>query len=346
MVRLWMQCMKTARHVIARRGAVWLILGDAWRTELEKMMQRHEDWRLAYRVDRYLRSASSSDIEQRSRDITLNMMNVNDSGQLSAGELNDGAMIWWELWTHILEELSLRSVDYRALDLMPPFPWVSHPDAPRGLKILGKRQLPKGDFFARVGQREHMKAAFEHGRFRIAPATTYSDSSLNPAIRDEELSVTAIRSGDTATIRPYDPKTGRSGDPIHAIGNITFSTTWRENFFVLCLTYGYRPRILDDFEANSLLIIHKADRFLVRLEKAVKLARPDLTLDARPIAYYDPYRVDPRSVDAPFAKNFRFTYQQEYRAVWHKSGLGFDEQPFFIEMGTLRDIATLFNLRD
>jgi len=139
------------------------------------MMQRHEAWRLAYRMDRYLRSAANSDIEQRSRDITLNMMNVNDTGQLSAEVPSEEAMVWWELWTHILEELSLRSVDYRTLDLMPPFPWISHPDAPRGLKILGKRQLPNKDFISRVGQREHMKAAYEHGRFRIAPATTYSD---------------------------------------------------------------------------------------------------------------------------------------------------------------------------
>ncbi|MBX9660981.1 MAG: hypothetical protein K2X00_20685 [Nitrospiraceae bacterium] len=308
------------------------------------MMQRHEAWRLAYRMDRYLRSAANSDIEQRSRDITLNMMNVNDTGQLSAEVPSEEAMVWWELWTHILEELSLRSVDYRTLDLMPPFPWISHPDAPRGLKILGKRQLPNKDFISRVGQREHMKAAYEHGRFRIAPATTYSDPSLNPAIRDEELSVTAVRSGDTAKIHRYDPKTGKTGDPIHAIGNVTFSTTWQENFFVLCLTSGYRPRILDDFEANSLLVIHNVNRFLIRLKKAVKRARPDLAHFARPITYYDPYRVDPKSLEAPFAKNFRYAYQREFRAVWHKPGLGFDERPFFIEMGTLRDIATLLNL--
>jgi hypothetical protein len=106
-------------------------------------------------------------MEQRSREITLNMMNVNGTGQLSPGMPNGETAAWWELWAHILEELSLRSVDYRTLDLMPPFPWVSRPDAPRGLKILGKRQLLKQDFLSRVGQREHMKAAYEQGRFAL-----------------------------------------------------------------------------------------------------------------------------------------------------------------------------------
>lgn len=309
-------------------------------------MKRHEAWRMAYRMDRYMRSASIEEIEERSRDISINLMNVNESGQLSPGSSNNDSIYWWELWTHVLEEFALRSVDHMKLDLMAPFPWISHPDLPRGLRILGRRKLPKTDFIARVGQREHMKAAFERGSFRIAPATSYADPSLNPAIRDEELSVTAIRSGDTATIRPFDPATGISGDPIEAIGNISFSQTMQENFFVLCMTRGYQPRILDDFEANSLLIIHNVNRFLIRLEKAVKRMRPDLTLVARPITYYDPYRVQPKDLEAPFSKNFRYAYQREYRLVWHKPGLGFDEEPFFVEMGTLSDIAILFNSRD
>lgn len=293
-----------------------------------------------------MRSATNEEIEDRSRDIAINMMNVNDKGQLSPGIPNDETRLWWELWTHILEEFALRSVDHMKHDLMAQFPWISHPEQPRGLRILGQRKLPQTDFIARVGQQQHMKAAFERGSFRITPATSYADPSLNPAIRDEELSVTAIRSGDTATIRRYDPTTGVSDDPIETIGNISFSTTMQENFFILCMTFGYEPRILDDFGANSLLAIHDVNRFLIRLEKAVKRVRPDLTLVARPVIYYDPYLVQPKDMEAPFSKNFRYAYQREYRLVWHKPGLTFNEEPFFVEMGTLRDIAMLFNLRD
>lgn len=301
---------------------------------------------MAYRIDRYMRSASIEEIEERSRDIAINLMNVNENGQLTPGRPDNSSIYWWELWAHVLEEFALRAVDHMKLDLMAPFPWISHPEQPRGLRIIGKRKLPKTEFIARVGLREHMKAAFERGSFRITPATSYADPSLNPAIRDEELSVTAIRSGDTATIRPFDPGTGISGDPIEAIGNISFSQTMQENFFVLCMTLGYQPRILDDFEANSLLVIHNVNRFLIRLEKAVKRVRPDLTLVARPITYYDPYRVRPKELEAPFSKNFRYAYQREYRLVWHKPGLGFDEEPFFVEIGALGDIAMLFNSRD
>lgn len=272
------------------------------------------------------------------------MMDVDESGRLTPG-MPGKSTYWWELWTHILEELTLRRESYMGLDLMPEFPWVSHPNVPRGLRILGKNKLPSS-YIARLGQREHLKASMNLGRFRIAPAASYSDPSLNPAIRDDELSVTAIRSGDTALIHAIDPTTGKQGERIPTIGEITFSTALAENFYVLCMTAQYSPRLLDDFDADAILVITNIDRFILRLEREVRKVRADLVLAANGVRYYDPYRVRPDMMDHFYAKNFRYAYQKEYRFIWHTPGLPIDCQSFFVDIGNMRDIASIHVLRD
>ncbi len=311
-------------------------------------MKLHEAWRAEYRADRYLRDASTEAIERRSQDICTNMLNVSEAGQLTPGDIKDGqAMFWWSMWTHILEELAIRQAPYGSVKLMEPrqFPWVSHPDAPRGLRILGKNEVGPNDL-VRLGQKDHIKDAINYGRFRIAPAASYADPSLNPAVQDDELSITAIRSGDTAVIHSINPKTGERGEAMQAIGEIQYSRRLQENFYVMCMTAGYRPRLLDDFAANALLVIKNVDRFLIRIEKAVKKVRPDLMLIADKVNYYDPYRVSPNDLEPFFAKNFKYAYQREYRLVWHAPGLPLDSEPFFVEIGAMKEIAAIHALRE
>lgn len=310
-------------------------------------MSNQQRWEAEYVANRYLRDASVEALERRSQDICDNMMTVNNTGQLSMGAVDQPGLFWMIMWTHLLYEMRLRGMPFGSAQMMRPdqFPWVSHPNAPRGLRILGKNTVSP-HALVRMGQREHIKDAMNNGRVRIAPAGSYADPSLNPAIQDDELAVTAVGSGDTAIIQPIDPITGKAGDPIPAIGEITYSRRLQENFYVLCMTAGYTPRLLDDFSANALLVIHNVNRFLVRMDHAVRKARPDLTMAGRVVEYYDPYRVRPDNLDPFFAKNFRYAYQKEYRLVWHTPGLPLDCEPFFVEIGQMRDVASIHVLRD
>lgn len=311
-------------------------------------MKRHEAWRAEYRANRYLRDASIEAIERRSQDICTNMMNVSDAGQLTPGNVKEGqSMFWWIMWTHILEELALRQAPYGSVKLMEPkqFPWISHPEAPRGLRILGKNKVGPNDL-VRLGQKEHIKDAINYGRLRIAPAASYADPSLNPAIHDDELSVTAVRSGDTAVIHAVDPVTGQQGEAISAIGEIQYSRRLQENFYVMCMSASYLPRLLDDFGANAMLVVKNVNRFIIRIEKAVKKFRPDLVMVGNVVNYYDPYRVKPHDLEPFFAKNFRYAYQREYRFVWHAPGLPLDCEPFFVEIGPMQQIASIHTLRE
>ncbi|MFA9200961.1 MAG: hypothetical protein ACEQR8_07190 [Cypionkella sp.] len=287
-------------------------------------------------------------IERRSQDICANMLNVNDVGQLTAGKVGDAsATQWWALWTHVLEELALRGQTMWDATMMRPtqFPWISHPEAPRGLRILGKHKIEPAAM-VRLGQREHIKDALNFGRFRIAPAASYADPSLNPAIQDDELSVTAVRSGETAVIQVVDPTTGIPGAPLPVVGEIQFSRSLSENFFVVCMAAGYEPRLLDDFGYNAMLVIHNVKRFLTRIERAGRKIRPELTFGADQVTYYDPYRVRPDDMPPFFSKNFRYAYQREYRLVWYAPNLPLNCEPFFVEIGPMQHIARMHALRD
>jgi hypothetical protein len=147
-------------------------------------------------------------------------------------------------------------------------------------------------------------------------------------------------------MRVIDPKTGRAGEPICALGEVSYSQQMPENFYVICMTARYRPRLLDDFNGDEILIINNLNRFIIRLERAVKNIRPELKMRGDIVNYYDPYRTWPDDLDPFFAKNFRYSYQKEFRFVWYAQGIPLDCPPFFVEIGQMRDIASMRVLRE
>ncbi|PCI33973.1 MAG: hypothetical protein COB54_02950 [Alphaproteobacteria bacterium] len=306
------------------------------------MMKRHEYWRMKYRGDRYLETASISEIEKRSQEINFNSLTVNDNGQISI-HTDAGGVEWMKLGTHIQEEIILRGLDFRTLKIMDNLPRVSHPEPPRGLRILKGQALPDQPYLVRIGQRQHIIDAYSRGRIRIAPAVSYSDPSLNIAIRDDELKVKTILSRKGVLIQKIDEFSGKIiGAPFEPLGDLTITRDINDNFFVLCLTQQYQPRQLDDFDGDGLLIITNPRRFQKRLERAVNAVRPDLKMTASEVVYYDPYKPDPAHIPGHLVKDFRYWYQQEFRMVWTKPGLGLDEKPFFVELGTLKGIASMY----
>jgi hypothetical protein len=280
--------------------------------------------------------ATLESISQRSRDIAINMLGVDKFGRITPGKMDPTKEMWWVRWTHILEELQLRGLGLpRDLNLIDrnAMKWASAPKAPRGLRILRGDALPSKPYMARIGQRKHLHEAITRGRIRIAPAAIYQDPSLNSAIQDDELSVTTVRSSRS-------PHTNTTINPSEIV------STWRhnENFFVLCLSHSYDMRLLDDFEGDALLVVHDPRRFSNRLFSAVKKSKPGLSCSIAPVRYYDPYFVDPTQGWIPTMKHFRFYYQNEIRFIWTGADPGNFLQPFFVELGALRDIAKLYTL--
>lgn len=239
------------------------------------------------------------------------------------------------LWTHVLEEYELRRQGLPlANDLQIPTPTA--PNEPVAVNALKGIQMPApGKALFKLGKREHMKPFFERGKLRISPASSYSDPSLNHAVRDDELEFDRMMPGEEVTFTFMDKEAGelRTTKPI---GDVTQTTSLATDFYVCCMTHSLSYRLFDDFEADACVVIRDPKSFWARLHKAVE-ARLSGWLDwHQDVQYIDPYLHKEKEINLIFAKHFRHWYQQEYRFAWIPEQVGETElKPFNIELGSL-----------
>lgn len=307
-----------------------------------RWMSNNEAWREAYNLDPYLAGASIETLTQRSRDIGDNLMWVSEDGKLTVRSETGEDQRWWALWTHILEEIGRRGLPWYEQDLFNNDrlrAMITAPNAPPGLRILRGSRLPQTPYLARLGQRDHVLDAYARGRFRITPASLYGDPSLNAAIQDDELSVAAIRHTagrgiGAAQLRNFEKPIAEVVRKARLVGD----------YYVLCFSKGYDIRLVEDFKADALLIIRKPEVFARRLQAAVAKAKPHFDPRSASVTYYDPYRLEPDPGLIPMLKHFRHAYQSEHRFAWLGEEPSGGFEPFFVELGPLRDISTLYCL--
>ena len=94
---------------------------------------------------------------------------------------------------------------------------------------------------------------------------------------------------------------------------------------------------------DAALIIHDPKTFRARLAAAVNQKHPRAILKESPLRYYDPYTIRRDQLVPIFSKNFRYTYQNEYRMSWIVQDSE-PLQPFFVELGALADLASVVEL--
>lgn len=75
-------------------------------------MPRHEHWRRDYRENRYCRDLTQDELNQRARDIVLNLLRLTPEGKVGLPEMGTQGIRWMLLWTHVLEEMKLRHGPY------------------------------------------------------------------------------------------------------------------------------------------------------------------------------------------------------------------------------------------
>lgn len=75
-------------------------------------MPRHEQWRAQYRASRYGRHLSQEELNRRIRDLLINIVRLTPEAKIGVGLINEVNTHWWMLWTHALEEMSLRHGPY------------------------------------------------------------------------------------------------------------------------------------------------------------------------------------------------------------------------------------------
>jgi len=260
---------------------------------------------------------------------------------------NEGCATWMRLWTDVLEEFVIRFGPYPAgfddsfmKDVVPPnFKW---PYSATAIKKVKDLNLEMGKCFVKFGKYKHLEKTIASGRIRFTGASSYQDPSLNHAIRDSELKIEIHAHPSTVTLTVIDERSGKPKRQIEPIGNITFAQETSTDYYVYCLAQAFSPRLIGDFEADSMIVIQKPGEFLTRIMVALKNEMMHgWSFDNKNVRYVDPLRSNRNDLDVFFNKHFRYAYQREYRIICLPKERIKKLDPIFVHVNGLREIATL-----
>jgi len=295
--------------------------------------------RLDYRRNRYLSGLSDGYLSRRLEDIVANVHTVDAHGLISVDVKDPVLFYWMSRLTEVDEELSLRDGPYPSgwkgirvnFDTMPA---SLKPGQKEGIELDGKPRSPD-KYFVKYGKRVYLERALEQGVIRIAAASSYSDPSLNPSIRDDELGLMIA----PVSQPPFDAQPVCAA--LVAPHRKPIDVRMESDYLVFCASEVLARRLLFDFEADSCLLIHDPTEFSHRIDQAVRDAGRDWIFLSQSVEYLDPLAVSLQEVKLPLTKHFRYAYQREHRLAWIPSSACPRIDAMTVELGSLQDIAEL-----
>jgi hypothetical protein len=317
-------------------------------------MPRHEHWRLQYRQRRYIEHLSDDELRQRAADVFCVYMELTDNAKIAPWPIRDGGECWLILWTHVLEEFSLRFGPYPNGFQKGSFDNAPFPDPRSSLAAPGAavvRQLSglKSPYLVKYGKYEHLHRMITRGEVRISPAALYADPSLNPALRDDELALFIQPNPREFRMDVLDGVTRKYKGRIHAVDNKLFRRS-QSNYYVYCLSKRLAPRLFVDFRADACVVIQDPKRFEAAVIAAMNEALPDWIGNGEAVMYLDPLNSTLDDLDVFTRKHFRFAYQREYRLVWlPRSNVKYGVQalqPVFLSLNDLADYCSVHRLEN
>lgn len=199
--------------------------------------------------------------------------------------------------------------------------------------LVGKEGTP----LLRFGRQKHMRELYKTGGLLFQEASTFSKNE-NLSVRDDELTLLMKRyiPTDELNLIPGAP------DPTTVSGrglglNLSLSCP---DFLVLCMTDTINLRMVSDWNAEAVVVIHDTTEFTKRLKKAaVNLTQKTGgdVLEQGKVRYLDPYfPLD--QPDVPFCKHYKFAYQREFRFVIRGSNK-VELTDRKLKIGSIEDIA-------
>ncbi len=294
-----------------------------------------------YLRNRYMTDLRDEQLDRRIGDIAANIHEINTDGLISLDKENPLNFYWLARFQEARAEKSLRlGTDISG---WPPG-YINRDLLPGSLNNgqLTRREILKPPasltrpFLVKYSDRKFIENALQYGRIKISPASSYKDSSLNTAIKDEEL-VREIN---------FDPG---QFDIYHSDQESFPSSSTRKlihkkintDYYVYCTASKLSTRLLYDFEKEAALVIHNPNIFLQRLDNAMKLKFRNWRPVVEYVQYYDPLQVTPREIDVLLWKHFRYAYQKEVRVAWWPPQPIPKLGPVLVELGPLSDIAEI-----
>jgi len=312
-----------------------------------EFLPRHVVQRRQYDLRRYARHLSDAELNQRSHDIFLNLLRVNHDAKIGVKPITPANEIWLEKWTHVLEEMQLRYGPYPAgftRDILNPetIPDFASDLARKAAFALSSTGLKQGDVFIKFGKREYMERLHLEGSLRIQAASYFSKTEHNGAVRDDELALNLciFLSRNQIVNLVRNPEEVPPNVPDH---RLEVGIRALGDYWLYCLTNSVEPRLFVDFNADSCVIIRDRNRFARMLREATRSRIPTAMRDCS-AAYVDPLLPTTANIDVPFAKHFRYAYQDEYRFCWLPSPPVDQLRPLDVQLGSLRDFSNLIVL--
>lgn len=275
----------------------------------------------------------------RGNDIFCNHHQIDHIGRITVEHSDPRLYYWFDQFTEFLQECVLRGESLKTIgggvakDF--PFPKRSSVPAQVGQCVAGT-SLPAEPYLVRDGQADHIFEAYEEGRIRLGPASSYIDASLNLARQDDEL---CLDIDIDPTVVPMMGPGAR-----HVGGRIQLKGIINTNFYVHCLSKSLRSRLLHDFDADACLIIRKPQEFRDRFFEAIHRELPGFQADSGLVEYYDPLCVNPAELEPVFWKHFRYAYQEEVRFIAVPAEPITKLKPVFITLGSLKDISDVLKV--
>lgn len=306
-------------------------------------MPRHDAWRLAYREHRYCQHLSQQELNRRVRDIFLRMLTLTPEAKIGVLAIPAEGMRWFELWTHVLEEMALRFGPYpagftREILHSEPFPGFVGELASRAAAKL--QHLRGGNVAIKFGKPEYMLALYERGAIRIQAASFYKQADHNGAVRDDELALDISLHLDRNAIVNIvsNPEAVPAGQLSQRM-DVTFAS--RTDYWLYCVTTAVEPRLFVDFEARACVVIKDLKRFTHAIRQAVAPKVGQAQFRSGAVTYIDPILPRRGLIDVPMSKHFRYSHQQEHRFAWLPPEPAYSLPHQEVELGCLEEYAEL-----
>jgi hypothetical protein len=231
----------------------------------EQSLPRGDIWRLQYNADRYARHLSQPELNQRIRDVILNMLHLTEEAQIGLGRteippdvISNESTVWMEKWAHLLEEMKLRHGLYPAgfsKDILQkePLPNFVSELAEKAVKRLALTGTAPKDVFIKFGKRTYMERLFEEGALRIQPATFFAAPTHNEAIRDDELmhTLSLFISRDELVKLVANPR----DVPLLDYHRVDVTLQFDSDYWLYCVSSSIEARLFVDYNADSCVII-------------------------------------------------------------------------------------------
>ncbi len=256
-----------------------------------------------YRKTRYLESARDDDLDARLDGLVANLVSFNPEGEPQFRVKNGREAI---AFIELLEELNLRSLNIEPL-LQPRLQKYKGLFVERDIKRIqiqlerfrGKKCLFK---FTKA---EYVDAIL-NGEARFKTASSYNDSGLSIAIRDDELNIEHNLRGLRMTTK--------DGTTIPVKDNL-ITTKAAGDYYVSCFSSDFKLQFFPLFDSDSCVVIDDSEKFVNSVIERHEEKFPQFCILFGAVDYIDRYRQLKPKRPIEFRKSWDYSYEKEFRFV-------------------------------